>query len=132
VTGAQVVRRFFEAMEARDWDAAASRLAPAVEVEMPATGERFVGGAYLAFQREYPEGWSIDVLEVLGDERVAARIRVDHDSQVFLCAGFYDVADDVIQAGVEHWVTLAGETPPAWRARLSATGHRLSLQRRER
>jgi limonene-1,2-epoxide hydrolase len=130
VTGAQVVRLFFEAMQARDWDAAASRLAPGIEVEMPATGERFVGDAYLAFQRAYPEGWSIDVLEVFGHERVATRVRVDHGSQVFLCAGFYEVADDVIQAGVEHWVTLAGETPPAWRAQLSVTGHRLSLQRR--
>jgi SnoaL-like domain len=102
-------------MEARDWERAGGLLADDLEVEWPATGERFAGARFLAMQRAYPEGWRMTVLEALGDDRVAARVRVDHGGAVFLCAGFYDVAAGRIARAVEHWVEVAGEDPPAWR-----------------
>lgn len=122
MTGPQVVRAFLEAIEARDWVRAGALLADDVEVEWPATAERFTGGRFLAMQRAYPEGWRITVLEALGDARVAARVRVDHDDAVFLCAGFYDVAEGRIIRGVEHWVEVGGERPPTWRSALAEGG----------
>lgn len=111
-----VVREFFERMQARDWDGAGRMLAPDLHIQFTETGERFDGDRFLAMNRAYPEGWSIDVVETIGQgTRVAAQVRVTQGDLVFWCAGFYDVADGVIASGVEHWVTEGAETPPAWR-----------------
>ncbi|MEM9650484.1 MAG: nuclear transport factor 2 family protein [Actinomycetota bacterium] len=111
-----VVRTFFERMEARDWDGAGTLLAPDLHIEFTETGERFDGGNFLAMNRAYPEGWSIEVVEVLAaGPRVAAQVRVIHRDVTFWCAGFYDVQDGTIRSGVEHWVTEGSESPPVWR-----------------
>jgi hypothetical protein len=128
VAGADVVRSFFERMEARDWEGAAGCLAGDVVVEMAATAERLVGTAYLAFQRGYPEGWTITVLEVVGDRRVSARVRVDHAGEVFLCAGFHDVNEGVIRCGVEHWVTLGAEAVGPGRRQVPVADMKLSVE----
>jgi hypothetical protein len=52
VTAGDVVRAFFERMEARDWDAAAACLAPDVHIEWTATGERFDGAAFASPSNE--------------------------------------------------------------------------------
>jgi len=113
--GSEVVRAFHLAMQERDWERASALLAADIIVEWPATGERLTGARFLDVQRDYPEGWSITVLEVIGDARVASRVRVDHGEQVFLCAGFFDVVGGRIRRGVEHWVTVCGEGQPPWR-----------------
>ncbi len=115
-----VVRSFFERMQARDWDGAATLIAPDATVRFTETGERFIGGRFVAMNRAYPEGWSIEVVDVLSvGDRVAAQVRVDHragdDVDVFWCAGFYTVRDGRIADGVEHWVTEGGAAPPEWR-----------------
>jgi len=111
-----VVRQFYERMQARDWTAAAELLSPTVEIRFTSTGERFVGPSFLAMNRAFPEGWTIDVHEVLcvGD-RVATQVQVDQDGATFWCAGFYTVSEGRIVDGVEHWVTEHGELPPPWR-----------------
>lgn len=79
---AAVVRAFHEAMQARDWEAAATWLAPAITVWWPATAERFNGERFLAMQRAYPEGWRIEVVELMADgTQAAGRIAVDHEGQ---------------------------------------------------
>ncbi|MCA9518626.1 MAG: nuclear transport factor 2 family protein [Myxococcales bacterium] len=115
MTGADIVRAFHHAMQARDWQRAATFLAPDVVIEWPATCERLEGERFLAMQRDYPEGWEITVLEVAGDARVASRVRVDQGDVSYLCAGFYDVDGGFITRGVEHWVTVGGDPAPAWR-----------------
>lgn len=103
-------------MEARDWRGAERLLSPTAVIEFSATGERFVGPAFVAMNAAYPEGWSIDVVETLSrGDRVAAHVRVVHGEDVFWCAGFYSVTDGAITSGVEHWVTAGAETPPEWR-----------------
>lgn len=117
-----VVRNFFSAMQDRRWDDAAARLGPEVDIRWPATRERFVGPAFLAMQRAYPEGWAITVVEVLGQgDRVAVRVAVDQSGQRFWCAGFYTVLDGRISEGTEHWVTEGAEQQPAWRAPYTST-----------
>ena len=117
MTPTEVVRAFFESMEARDWAAADACLAPDLVIDFTETGERFVGDGFLAMNRAYPEGWSIDVVEVLGGgDRVAAQVKVTQPPEVFWCAGFYTVRDGVICDGVEHWVTAGSQPAPAWRA----------------
>lgn len=103
-------------MEARDWDGAAAMLSSTVHVEYTETGEVFDGDNFLAMNRAYPQGWTIEVVQVVADaDSVAAQVRVLHGDNTFWCAGFYEVADGVIASGVEHWVTQESEAPPAWR-----------------
>ena len=120
MSGADVVRSFFERMQDRDWDAAGALLSPTLTIEFTETGERFDGSNFLAMNRAYPEGWSIEVVETLAvgapqGDRVAAQVRVEQGDTTFWCAGFYTVRDGRIADGVEHWVTAGSEAPPEWR-----------------
>lgn len=113
---AEVVRSFFELMEARDWNGAGQRLAPDLVIDFTETGERFVGDDFLAMNMAYPQGWSIEVVEVLAvGNRVAAQVRVTHGQTIFWCAGFYTVTSGKIESGTEHWVTEGSAQPPQWR-----------------
>ena len=115
-TAADVVREFHERMQARDWDGAGELLDPSIDIRYTATGERFVGAAFLAMNRAYPDGWTIHVHEVMTiGGRVAAQVRVDQGPDIHWCAGFYTVRDGRIVDGVEHWVTERSEPAPAWR-----------------
>ena len=116
VDPASVVRSLFEAMEARDWALARTFVSDDTVVEWTETGERFVGQRFIDVNEAYPEGWTIEVVEVLGaGDRVAAQVRVTLGDDTFWCAGFYTVVDGRIAGGTEHWVTAGSEAPPEWR-----------------
>ncbi len=114
-------------MEARSWDTAGELLSPSLRIEFTATGEVFDGESFLAMNRAYPEGWSIEVVETVAEgegegegDRVAAQVRVQQGGNTFWCAGFYEIADGLIESGVEHWVTERSESPPAWRRKFAS------------
>ena len=121
---AAVVQLLFELFEARRWEDASALLASDVVVDWPATGERFVGRErFVGMQRAYPEGWAIEVVRVLADgDQVASEVRVTHHGATFASAGFWTVADGLIHVGVEYWVTVGGEEPPAWRRAWTEAG----------
>lgn len=107
----------FEAIQARDWETAGACVAPDASIVWPATGERFVGERYLTMNRDYPEGWGVEVIDQYeGDNSEVLRARVRHGDHVFWCIGFYDVVDGVIAGGVEYWLEEGAEEPPRWRA----------------
>ena len=65
---ADVVRGLWEAMQARDWAGAAELVDEDVVVEWPVSRERMTGREnYISVNHEYPEGWEIRVLRVIGD-----------------------------------------------------------------
>jgi hypothetical protein len=105
-------------MEARDWEAAGAQVHDDVVVDWPHSGERLRGREnYMAVQRNYPEGWRVDVLRVVATGDVAAaEVKVEHGEERFFCAGFYELRDARIVKGTEYWVTAGAEEPPAWRA----------------
>jgi hypothetical protein len=75
----QVVERFFERMQARDWRAAARMLADDVHIDYTATSERFDGPAFIAMNEAYPDGWDLQVVETISQgNRVAAQVVVRH------------------------------------------------------
>ena len=116
VRPAEIVRSFFELMQARDWAEAGQLLSPSLHIEFTETGECFDGANFLAMNQAYPEGWSIEVVEMLDSgDRVAAHVRVEHGEDVFWCAGFYTVAGGLIVNGVEHWLTEHSQPAPDWR-----------------
>jgi ketosteroid isomerase-like protein len=119
MTPVDVVRRLWAAIAARDWATTGALLHPDVIVEWPATGERMVGREnVVAVNAEYPEGWSIHVLRVVGDgNSVVSEVEVPHEGLgVFRAASFWTVRDGVITAGTEYWIGVGAEEPPAWRA----------------
>ncbi len=105
-------------MEARDWEAVAAQLDPDVVVDWPNTGERMRGrDNYLAVQREYPEGWHIEVLRIVDDgDTVVSEVRVDQAGKRFFVASFFELADERIVRAVEYWSDGEPAPAPAWRA----------------
>lgn len=119
----RVVRSFLECMEARHWPGARALVADDAVIDYTATGERFRGAAFVAMNEAYPEGWTIEIVDVVAaGDRVAAQIRVAQPDGVDWCAGFYTVADGLIRGGTEHWVRERAEPAPAWRAPFTVPG----------
>jgi ketosteroid isomerase-like protein len=115
VSAVELVRRLYEAYQARDWDTAATFLHDDATVAMPATAERLDGReGVIDFQRAYPEPWgNLAVLQVLGDEEhAAAEVEVVAADDTFRMAAFWRTADGLLRDGVEYWVTVGGEEPP--------------------
>jgi hypothetical protein len=101
-------------------------------VELPATGERFVGAdAFMAFNATYPGGWTIQVQRVVcggpstapsGDaaDLIISEVQVPQDGVgLFAVAQFAWVCDARIVSAREFWVTCGGEEPPSWRSHLT-------------
>jgi ketosteroid isomerase-like protein len=119
---ADVVRAYWERMQARDWDGLRALLAPDVVVEWTATGERFVGpDAVVGVNREYPEGWSIHVRAVIAEGGVVVSdVEVPHAGVgVFRVAAFARVSDGRLASSVEYWIGVGMDEPPAWRSKFA-------------
>ena len=66
---ADLVKRFVETLEARDWDTWAALLHEDVVYEIPQSRERIRGrDSYLRFNQEYPGDWHLRVLQVIADD----------------------------------------------------------------
>jgi ketosteroid isomerase-like protein len=117
-----VVRSYWDRIQARDWDGMAALLAEDVVVDWPHSGERFRGrDNVVGVNREYPEGWAIDVRRVVdGGDVVVSEVRVPfRDEAEFVVASFFEVRDGRIHRAVEYWVQAGQEEPPAWRRRFT-------------
>jgi hypothetical protein len=114
---AGVVRTFIERMQARDWSSATALMAPDATIRYVATGERFDGASFMVMNQAYPEGWNLEIVDVLADDgRVGVQVRVPNGDQVDWLTGFYTVRGGRIVEGVEHWLTERSEPAPEWRA----------------
>ena len=116
---ATVVRQLWTRAQARDWDGFGELVGKDAVIEWPVSSERIVGRAnYVAVNREYPEGWEIAILRVVGSgEQVASEVEVRHSSMgTFRAASFWTVADGQITAATEYWTSLGSEEGRADRA----------------
>ena len=125
MTDADMVRTLYRAYQDRAWARAATVLHPDAVVVMAATAERLVGrDAVVDFQRAYPEPWgTLTVVRVLTDaEGAAARVTVvDPTGREFAFAAFWRSRDGLLHEGIEYWIEVGGEDPPAHRAGSAAT-----------
>lgn len=123
MTPADVVRALYDRMQARDWAGASACMAPGARIRYTATGEQFTGAGFMAMNEAYPEGWTIEVVDIVATgDRVAAQVRVPNGGQIDWVSGFYTVADGVIVDGSEHWVTDGREPAPDWRRPYTVDG----------
>jgi ketosteroid isomerase-like protein len=120
MSAAELVRRLYEAYQARDWDAAAELVHADATLEMPATNERLTGRAgVIGFQRAYAEPWGdLSVLRVVGEgDTAAAEVEVAATDATFRMAAFWRSEGGVLRDGAEYWITVGGEEPPPTRDR---------------
>lgn len=118
----QVVRLYWDLVQARNWDELRDILHDSVVVDWPASGEQFTGAEnVVALNRDYPEGWTIRVLGILSDgDRVASEVEVPMAGVgTFRVASFWVVRDGKIQRGTEYWTELGQDDAPEWRRSLS-------------
>lgn len=117
---AEVVAELWRRIQARDWDGVGELLAEDFLLEWPNTRIRIRGRTnFVEFNRSYPEGWSIEVLRVIGGGSVAvSEVRVPHPTVgPYYALSFFEVADGRLVRGREYWVEERYEEPAPERAR---------------
>ena len=107
---------FWSAMQANDWDLAASYLAPDCIIDWPCSGERIVGrGDFAAMQVRYPTNtgrWGFDIHRLVADERTAvSEVTVTDGEQSARVVAFSDFDGDRIVHQVEYWPTAYDPLP---------------------
>jgi ketosteroid isomerase-like protein len=117
----EVVAELWRRMQARDWDGVGQLVADDFVLEWPETRERIRGRTnFVEFNRNYPEGWSIEVLGVVADgQRVSSEVRVPHPQiGMHYAASFFEVENGQLARGREYWVRVSttDEEQSDWRA----------------
>jgi len=115
----EVVSEFWRRIQARDWDGLGQLLADDFVVDMPNTRLRIRGRTnFVGFNREYPEGWRIEVLAILaGADTVVSEVRVPHSELgTFYVLSILEVEGDRIHRGREYWLDEQQQQPPDDRA----------------
>lgn len=123
--GVRAVRGWWQALQARDWVRAKALLRSDLQVTYWTNGESFDGpDGFVQAQARYPEGWTIQLIEVapLQDGRVVSVVRVDHPPQSFFATSFFHLEDGLVFAIDEYWATV--EEPPQWRTAAGLPGWR--------
>jgi ketosteroid isomerase-like protein len=118
VDAAAVVTELWDRIAARDWLGFGRLLADDVVLELPTSGELVRGRAnVVAVNAEYPEGWSVEVLRVVGaGDQVASEVEVPLAGVgVFRAASFWTVREGRVVHGREYWTLLGADEAPAWR-----------------
>jgi len=100
-----LVERFIETLDTRDWAAWSALLHPDVVYEVPQTRERIRGRArYLQFNQEYPGDWHLRPKVVIADERhgvVWFEWRLD--GTVDDAMAFFEFSDGLIARISDFW-----------------------------
>lgn len=103
-----LLRAFWAAMQANDWQQAADHLAPGCLVDWPCSGERIVGRHdFVAVQERYPSNtgrWNFDVHRLVADERtVVSEVTASDGEQSARAVIFSEVEGEHVVRQVEYW-----------------------------
>jgi hypothetical protein len=113
MTVESVLRAYWSAIDAADWEAMAAVLADAFTGDYPATGEHFDKDGFIRLNREYPGRWQAELLDLVsGGDRAVTRARVFNEGESHVVASFATVSADQITELVEVWAE-EGVEPPA-------------------
>lgn len=114
------VERYWETVEARDWDGFADTLSADAVYEMRQTRERVRGrAAYRRFNEEYPGDWHLTITRLVADDKGATSwtdFRVG-DEQMDGISFFTFDGDGTIATVQDFWPEPY--EPPAGRAHLT-------------
>lgn len=115
MTGTERAIRFYQRMEARDWEALGPLLADDVVYEMPQTRERIVGRQrYLDWNIGYPGDWHLKVHSVVdsGELEVAVRIAATADGEDLDNVAFITFDEQGLVTLIVDFWPQAYEPPP--------------------
>lgn len=115
----QVIEELWRRIQVQDWTGVGELVAADAVIEWPATAERITGrDNYVAVNREYPAGWSINVLQIIAvGDQVVSEVEVPHASLgTFRAVSLWTVSNGLIVRGTEYWITVGAEGSPDWRA----------------
>jgi ketosteroid isomerase-like protein len=116
----EVAAEFWRRIEARDWNGLGELLAEDFTVEWPNARLRIRGREnFVGFNRNYPEGWSIEVLRIVADGNTAVtEVRVPHpEIGPHYALSFLEVEAGRARRAREYWVEERPEEPHPDRAR---------------
>jgi limonene-1,2-epoxide hydrolase len=111
-----LVSAFWVAMQANDWDKAATYLAPECVIDWPCSGERIVGRSDFArLQASYPTNtgrWYFDVHRLVADgDVVASEVTVTDGEQSARVVAFSELEGGHIARQIEYWPTAYEPMP---------------------
>jgi limonene-1,2-epoxide hydrolase len=111
-----LVSAFWVAMQANDWDKAATYLAPECVIDWPCSGERIVGRSDFArLQASYPTNtgrWYFDVHRLVADgDVVASEVTVTDGEQSARVVAFSELEGGHIARQIEYWPTAYEPLP---------------------
>ncbi|HWJ33394.1 MAG TPA: nuclear transport factor 2 family protein [Gaiellaceae bacterium] len=115
-----LVAELWRRIQARDWDSVGEVLSDDFVLEWPHERVRIRGRAnFVEFNRNYPEGWSIEVLGVVAEGATAvSEVRVPHpEVGTYYAISFFEVEDGRLARGREYWVEERYEQPAPDRER---------------
>ncbi|RQO60514.1 hypothetical protein DBR47_09155 [Paucibacter sp. KBW04] len=123
-TSQDLVRRYWQAANARDWAAFAELLAEDIVYEVPQTRERVRGrAAYLVFNQTWPGNWEAELLRVVGEGKsqggqavseIAFHVRDAHGVRTETGISFFEFdATARICRIVDHWPAPYAPPPRA-------------------
>jgi hypothetical protein len=109
----ELAERFIATLEARDWDAWAGLLHPAVVYEIPQSRERIRGrDRYLRFNQEYPGDWHLRPKVTIADEcHGVVWFEWLLDGRTDDAIAFFEFADGLITRVTDFWPETY-EPPP--------------------
>jgi ketosteroid isomerase-like protein len=120
VEAVEVVAELWSRIQARDWAGVRELLAADFVLEWPQELIQIRGPEkFVEFNRSYPEGWSIEVLRIVGDGKTAvSEVRVPHPTVgPHYALSFFETDDGRIVRTREYWVEEAHKKPEGDRAR---------------
>jgi limonene-1,2-epoxide hydrolase len=108
VSSREVVKAFWAAMQANDWNKAATYLAPDCAIDWPCSGERIVGRSdFASLQARYPTNtghWSFDVHRLVADGSVVvSEVTVSDGEQSARVIAFSELDGAQIVRQIEYW-----------------------------
>ena len=116
----EVVAELWRRIQARDWASVHEVLAADFVLEWPQEQVRISGPEkFVEFNRNYPEGWSIEVLRIVAHGKLAvSEVRVPHPTVgPHYAVSFFETDGGRIVRGREYWVEESYKKPTGERAR---------------
>jgi ketosteroid isomerase-like protein len=120
MNASEVVAELWRRIQERDWEGVGELLADDFVLEWPHDQVRIRGRTnFVEFNRNYPEGWSIEVLRIVAEGTTAvSEVRVPHPTVgPWYVLSFFEVENGRIRRGREYWVAERFEQPAPDRAR---------------
>jgi SnoaL-like domain len=105
MTNRELIVRYFDTLNARDWMAFSALLDEDVLYEMPQTRERVRGReAYVDFNATYPAAWRLEPVRIIADDaRASSEFKCFLGDEVLIAIAFFEFNGERIVRITDYW-----------------------------